>query len=98
MNIMHEWFVYLFDERKDEQGYVRCFECGKRMHEDTYKHLTTCYSHILPKGVKKYAHLAGDEDNIAIVHPSCHNLYEATPRLAVNQWKKRLELLEKLNN
>lgn len=97
INEMHLWFQYLFDERKNENGYVRCFECNKLMHENSYKELSTCYSHILPKGIKKYKHLAGEEENVVIVHPSCHNLYENSPKLAKNQYKKRIELIEKYN-
>lgn len=89
---MHMWFKHLFDCRKDEKGYVKCFECGKRMHEDTYKELTTCYSHILEK--KKYKLAAGDENNVVIVHPDCHHLYTMQPRKAVNQFNLRLKLLE----
>lgn len=87
---MHEWFVYLFETRMDNNGYVKCFECGKPMHEETYKYLTTCYSHILPKS--KYPELAGNPDNVKIVHPACHDLYTYKPSNAVNQYNEYLKL------
>lgn len=91
---MHQWFVYLFDQRKDKDGFVKCFECGKKMHEDTYKHLTTCYSHILSK--KTFPKFKGEGWNIEIVHPDCHNLYSMGGIKAVNQIKKYNQLIEKL--
>ena len=89
---MHQWFLYLFDMRKDENGYVKCFECGKPMHEDTYKEQTTCYSHILEKS--KYPEYAGDPDNVVIVHPDCHHLYTMRPKKAINQYNLKLKLKE----
>lgn len=95
-NPMHLWFIYLFDQQKDEKGYVKCFECDKKMHEDTYKYLTTCYSHILAK--KDYEEYKGKEWNIKIVHPDCHHLYSMSPKKAKKQYALYLELLEKHKN
>jgi hypothetical protein len=95
-NAMHQWFIYLFDQRKDEQGYVKCFECGKKMHEDTWKHLSTCYSHILSK--KTFPKYKGEEFNIVIVHSDCHQLYTISPSKAAHQFAKYEELLEKHYN
>ncbi len=92
INPLHEWFAYLFEEQMDKDGYVKCFECGNRMHQDTYKELSICYSHILPKS--KYPDLAGDPDNVVIVHPDCHNLYTMQPRKAKNQYNYFLKLKE----
>lgn len=97
-NPMHEWFFYLFDSRKDENGYVTCFECGKRMHESFYKYLLTCYSHILDKGINRYKKYKGEEWNVKIVHPDCHNLYTMKPKEAKNQYKLRLKLIEYVKN
>lgn len=88
--IMHQWFKYLFDERKDKDGFVKCFECGRSLHENVYKDITTCYSHILAKSL--YPQHAGNEENIEIVHPDCHNLYTMKPKQAKNQYNKYLEL------
>ena len=92
---MHLWFEYLWEERCNEKGQVKCFECNRIMNRNTYKNNIICYSHILPKGINKYKFLAGEESNLAIVHPECHHLYELNPKKASNQYKKRLELLKK---
>ena len=90
MNLMHEWFNYLFDLRKDKNGYVNCFECGKKLHQDIYRETSSCYSHILSK--KLYPEYRGDPENIVIVCPDCHNLYTYRPKKAINQYNKYLEL------
>jgi hypothetical protein len=90
---MHLWFAYLFEKRMDENHCVRCFECGKLMHEDTYKDLSTCYSHIL--GKKQYPKFKGEEWNVKIVHPDCHHLYSMKPKEAINQYNEYVELLNK---
>jgi 5-methylcytosine-specific restriction endonuclease McrA len=95
-NGMHQWFFYLFDERKDKEGFVKCFECGKRMHEDSFKHTLTCYSHILDKSL--YPEFAGNEENVVIVHPDCHNLYTMRPKKALKQYSLRLKLLDLWEN
>jgi hypothetical protein len=92
-NPMHLWFIYLFDQRKDKNGYVKCFECGKKMHESAYKELSICYSHLLEK--KKYPEFAGNEENVVICCPDCHNLYSMSPRKAINQYNLKLKLIEK---
>lgn len=94
-NPMHIWFFYLFEQRMDENGYVKCFECGKPMHESAYKHTLTCYSHILEKSKHGgYPQFAGKEWNVMIVHPDCHHLYSMRPTKATNQYNLRLKLLE----
>ena len=95
MNLLHKWFVYLFDERKNEKGFVKCFECGKYMHEDGYKDLSTCYSHILNK--KVYSQYKGEGWNVKIVHPECHQLFELYPEKAKQQQTLYLKLI-KLHN
>lgn len=92
-NVLHQWFIYLWEQQMDENGYVNCFECGKPMHEDTYKTLTTCYSHILEKS--KYPEHKGNPENVVIVHPDCHNLYSMKPKKAVNQYNLYLQLKKK---
>lgn len=96
INPLHSWFMYLFDQRKDKEGFVQCFECGRRMHENTWKNLSTCYSHILSK--KDYPEYKGDENNVKIVHPDCHNLYTMTPKKAKNQYFEYLKLKEEHEN
>jgi len=94
-NPMHKWFKYLFDQRMNKNGYVFCFECGKAMHEDDYKDISACYSHIL--GKKQYPTFAGMEENIKIVHPDCHNIYTMTPKKAVHQYAEYLKFKQKYN-
>ena len=94
-NPMHIWFQYLWDQRQNEQGKIKCFECGKWMTRNTWRDISTCYSHIL--GRKKYPKYAGNSDNICIVHPDCHYLYTIKPSNAQNQFKLYLKLLEEIN-
>lgn len=93
INPMHVWFQYLFEERMDENGCVRCFECNRLMHESVYKDLSTCYSHIL--GKKQYPEYKGKTWNVKIVHPDCHNLFTMTPKKAINQYSEYIKLKEK---
>ena len=95
-NPLHQWYMYLFETRMDNLGYVRCFECGKKMSESTYKQLSTCYSHILSK--KKYPKYKGEEWNVKIVHPDCHNLYTIKPSSAENQYKEYLKLKKQIED
>lgn len=95
-NPMHQWFKYLFSVKCNEQGYINCFECGKPLRIDIYGDNTCCYSHILSKA--KYPEYAGEQWNVEIVCPDCHNLYEMKPKQAVNQYKRKQELLEKITN
>jgi len=95
-NAMHQWFMYLFEQRMDSNRSVHCFECNKLMHEDYYKDLSICYSHILSK--KTYPQYKGKEWNIEITCPDCHHLYTVLPSKATNQYAKYLELLEKHKN
>lgn len=92
INIMHQWFVHLFDQRKNKLGFVKCFECNKLLHEDSYKDISTIYSHIL--GKKQYPAFAGDPNNIEICCPDCHNLYTMKPKEAIKQYNKYLKLKE----
>lgn len=91
---MHQWFIHLFEQRMDSEGFVRCFECNKRMHEDTWKMLSTCYSHILSK--KIYPEYKGEHWNVKIVHPDCHHIYTMKPSDAKNQYNEYIKLLEKI--
>ena len=93
MNLLHKWFVYLFDERKDKKGFVKCFECGKYMHEDSYKDISLCYSHILNK--KLYEEYKGEPWNLVIVHPHCHQLFELYPAQAKKQNAEYNKLIKK---
>lgn len=90
---LHEWFISLFDERKNVHGFVKCFECGQPMHEDIYKSNTWCYSHLVEKG--KYKSKTQDPENVVIVHPDCHTLFTLRPSKAVNQYAARTAYKEK---
>lgn len=93
-NPMHLWFVYLFEQRMDKNGFVNCFECDKPIHE-SQKENTCLYSHLLSK--KVYPQHAGNPDNVQICCADCHNLYERLPR-RTKQYQAKLELLEKIKN
>ena len=90
---MHQWFMYLFEQRMNAWGVVHCFECGNILKEEVFKQNTCCYSHILDKSL--YPAYAGEQENIAICCPDCHNLYTMRPKLAFNQYKQKLKLIEK---
>ena len=96
MKLMHRWFIYLFNFRKNNKGFVKCYECEKWMHEDNYKMLSSCYSHILNK--TNYKQYAGKPWNLKITHPECHQLFELFPQKAIKQHSLYLELLEKHKN
>lgn len=93
INPMLQWYAYLFEQRMDEDHFVKCFECGKRMSEASWKELSTCYSHIL--GKKSYPEYKGNAKNVVIVHTDCHYLYTIKPSDATNQYAEYLRLLEK---
>lgn len=97
INEMHEWFKHLFETRADEEGFVKCFECGKRMHISAYKDNTSCYSHLLEKSNPKYRQYKGDPKNVVIVHPDCHALFTLKPTKAVNQYNQMLKLKKEYN-
>ncbi len=94
-NDRHEWFKYLFEQRMNGGGWLNCFECHEPMHEEIYKENTICYSHLLEKS--QYPQLAGNPDNVVIVHPDCHHLYSMKPKEATNQYNEYLRL-KKLYN
>lgn len=94
-NVMHQWFQYLFDQRKDKDGFIDCFECGTFLHEMNYRDITICYSHLLEKS--KYPQYAGDERNVVITCPDCHNLYTMRPKQAIKQYEAAQQL-KKLYN
>jgi 5-methylcytosine-specific restriction endonuclease McrA len=82
---LHKWFMYLYEQRADSHGFVKCFECGRNMHMSTYIGNTMCYSHLVEKS--RYPQFAGDPDNVKIVHPQCHHLYSMEPKKAVHQYE-----------
>lgn len=94
-NPLHEWFKYLFDIRKDSKGIIKCYECNYPLHEETYKEISTCYSHILSK--KEYPLLAGNPDNVVITCPNCHNLYTMKPKCAKKQYSLYVYLKQLYN-
>lgn len=87
---LHKWELDLFDKRKDKQGYCYCFETGTPMHESVYKMNLCIYSHCIPKNNHK--ELAMNEDNLLIVLPDIHALWEANP----NNTPKMKEYTDKL--
>lgn len=94
-NVMHLWFMHLFDTQKNNRNVVFCFECNKSLDEQTYKDNKICYSHLLEK--KKYPQFAGFEENVKIVCPDCHNLYTMKPQEAKKQYAAMLNFKLKHN-
>lgn len=94
---MHQWFMYLFEQRMDTNGVVHCFECGKPLYEQNNKDISACYSHILDKGIKKYRKYAGEAENVEITCLDCHTLYTLKPTEAIKQYAKSIFLKEKYN-
>jgi 5-methylcytosine-specific restriction endonuclease McrA len=92
---MHQWFMYLFEQRMDATGYCYCFECGRPMHESQYKDNSCIYSHLIEKS--KYPAYAGDASNLKICCPDCHTLFSMKPKEAVNQYKAAQEFKQKHN-
>jgi hypothetical protein len=92
INPVLQWYAFLFEQRMDDNHFVKCFECGKKMSENTWKERSTCYSHIFSK--KTYPLYKGKEWNVKIVHPDCHHLYTIKPSEAHNQYTEYLRLLE----
>lgn len=93
---LHAWYVYLFEKQMDGNRQCPCYECNKPLSEDIYKNVSITYSHLLEK--KRYPHLAGVAENIAIVCADCHNLYTMHPKKAIKQYTKAQELKNKYNN
>jgi hypothetical protein len=91
---MHAWFLEIWDEREDEDGYVRCFETDVLMHRSRYRENPACYSHCLPKS--RYKEIAFDPRNILIVLPSVHAKYEwdhdRTPRMKAYLEQLKIDL------
>lgn len=92
---LHDWFMYLYEQRADDNGFVKCFECGRNMHMSFYIGNTMCYSHLLEKS--RYPQYAGDPNNVVITHPECHHLYSMKPKEAINQYTRMKELKLKYN-
>jgi hypothetical protein len=88
--IRHELFLEIWDER-ETNGYVTCFETGKKLKREIYRMNSACYSHILPKS--KYPEYDLVKMNIEIVHPDAHGNYENNCEKAPNQCNRKKELL-----
>lgn len=92
MNELHKRFLQLWDEREDENGWVTCFETGKGMHRSSYREVSACYSHILPK--KEWPQFKYEAWNIKIVTPEAHDQYTKKPRLAKKQYQLYLKYID----
>lgn len=69
---MWEWFLQIWDEREDEQGYCYCFESGKKMHRSYYRMLSSVYDHVLEKNDNQYPEYKFVKKNIVIILPEVH--------------------------
>ncbi len=92
---MIELYFSLWDERADDDGWVRCFESGKWLPENLKFNLN-CYSHILSKS--KYPQYKKEKWNIKIVSPEAHNTYECSPEKAPHQNELRIKYLEQIKD
>jgi hypothetical protein len=67
---MRAFFLQIWDERQDEQGYCYCFETGTPMHRSRYRELSTVYDHVLEK--HHWSEYAFCPKNIIIILPEVH--------------------------
>lgn len=83
---MFNLFFTLWDEKEwevEEERFVYCFETGRKLPREKFRLLTTCYHHVLEKGIfPQYSLL---KENIVILHPDIHQLVhqniEKTPKV-----------------
>jgi len=95
--------IDLFNEMWDEMQKPRiCPVSGKKLDYITGDFWYSCFAHVLPKG--KYPKLKLSKENIMIVHPDVHTLYDKgtqEQRDKFKNWRwdvlylKREELLNK---
>lgn len=92
-----QFFLELWDKLEEEEHgfrFVRCFETGIKLSRTTFRTNSCCYSHLLPKS--KYSEYELMEENVVIVHPDQHSLYESNREKTPKQNERRIKLLEKL--
>ena len=98
---MRYWFLEIWDERQDENGYCYCFETGKPMSRNFYRELSTVYDHVLEKSnYEEYKFL---KKNIVIILPKVHHQkgtdIDKTPKIkAYRQQLLKLHEKGELNN
>jgi hypothetical protein len=91
-NVLHEWFLEVWNNREDERGIINCFESGRELKRENYRHLSTCYSHILPKEI--YPEYAFKEFNVKIVFPGEHFQFSLYPEKCPKQFAEYQKLLK----
>lgn len=88
---MIKLFVEILNERKDENGWLYCFETGVKIPKRYYD-TTLIYHHLLEKGIEKYKKYKFEKWNIYTILPEVHTLthsdIDKTPRLKAE--KERL--------
>lgn len=94
--LLHKWFWELFDEKKDKDGYVYCFETGTPMHESMYKLNSCIYSHCYPKS--SHPQYAMKEWNVLLVLPNIHHQWEVYPEKCPKMWNYMKKIKEKFGN
>jgi hypothetical protein len=67
---MREFFLELWDEREDENGFCYCFETGRPMRRSLYRENSACYDHVLEKHL--FPQYKFNKENLIIVLPDVH--------------------------
>lgn len=75
---LQQFYLDLWNKRADKNGNVKCFETEITMSHTIYKSNLCCYSHQLPKSTNK--DMAFLEENVLIVLPDIHALWESDPK------------------
>ena len=69
---MMDFFMDVWDERCDKNGWCYCFETGARLGPN-YRNNPSVYHHILPKSDPRFKNYVFFRENICILTPEVHN-------------------------
>ncbi len=92
--IRSQFFILCWKKKERSDNSVNCFECNKKLRQEYYMMNSCVYSHILDKS--SYPEYEFKFWNIEICCPECHEIYTKSPKKAVNQYNKYLELKEQI--
>jgi len=93
INKLFELYLEIWDERADRNGNVRCFETDTLMSWTVYKKNIICYSHQISKAQRP--DLAFEKDNILVVLPQIHFLWESNPQECPKMYEYTQKLKKK---